>query len=127
LEVCVVFAARKVVAVVDDDEALLTALEQFLSALGYQTELYDSAEAFIDAAMTSEASCLIVDIQLPDISGVELGHHLSDMGLTFPVIFVTGSDDAIIRKQAEEFGCVAYLQKPFPADELKAAITEAIG
>lgn len=119
--------ARKTVAVIDDDEALLEALDGLLSPLGYRTELYGSAEAFIKAAMRSKAACLVVDLQLGDISGVELGRHLSAMGFTFPVIFMTGSADALLRKQAMDFGCIAYLQKPFRANELAAAITEAIG
>ena len=119
--------ARKVIAVIDDDEIMLEALERLLSSFGYQTELYESAEAFIVAATKSEAACLIVDIMLGDITGVELGRQLSAMGFTFPVIFMTGSDDALVRKQAMELGCIAYLRKPFPANELEVAITEAIG
>jgi FixJ family two-component response regulator len=117
----------KVIAVIDDDEALLEALGRLLSSLGFQTELYGSAEAFIAAATRSEAACLIVDIQLGDITGVELGRHLSAIGFTFPIIFMTGSDDRMARNQAIEFGCVAYLKKPFPVEQLEAAITEAIG
>ena len=120
-------AAKKIIAVIDDDEIMLEAIEALLNALGYQTELYESAEAFIEAAMRSKAACLVVDIQLGDITGVELGRQLSAMGFTFPVIFMTGSDDTLVRKQAMELGCIAYLQKPFPANELEVAITEAIG
>lgn len=119
--------ARKVIAVIDDDEIMLEALERLLSSLGYQTELYESAEAFIEAAMRSKAACLIVDIQLGDITGVELGRQLSAMGFAFPVIFMTGSDDTLVRKKAMQLGCIAYLQKPFPASELEVAISEAIG
>ena len=122
-----VATAGKVIAVIDDDEAVLEALERLLSSLGFQTELYGSAEAFVAAAMRSEAACLIVDIQLGDITGIELGRHLSAIGLTFPIIFMTGSNDGTAYNQAIEFGCVAYLKKPFPAEQLKAAIIEAIG
>ena len=121
------YTAKKVVAVIDDDEMILEVLGRLLSALGYQTELYGSAEAFIDSATRSNAACLDVDVQLGDISGVELVRHLSAMGFTFPVIFMTGSTDALCRKQAVEFGCIAYLQKPFQPNELEAAIIEAIG
>ncbi|HZC56417.1 MAG TPA: response regulator [Xanthobacteraceae bacterium] len=118
--------AKKVIAVVDDDEFMLEALEQFLSALSYQTELYKSAEAFIVAATKSEAACLVVDIQLGDISGIELGRQLSAMGFTFPIILMTGSDDYLFRKQAMELGCIAFLKKPFPVDEIAKAIADAI-
>jgi FixJ family two-component response regulator len=122
-----VSAAKKVIAVIDDDEVLLEALERLLGSHGYKTEPYGSAEAFIDAAMRSEATCLIVDVHLDDISGIELGRQLLAMGLAFPIIFMTGSDDRWVRIQAMEFGCIAYLQKPFPANEVIAAITKAIG
>jgi FixJ family two-component response regulator len=118
---------RIIVAVVDDDFALRKATATLLSALGYCTELFASGEAFLDAAMRSEASCLIVDIQLGDISGVELGHQLAATGFTFPIIFMTASDDDTLRRRATQLGCVAYLRKPFPADELIDAIVKAIG
>ena len=118
---------QKVVAIIDDDDGMRDGLANLLAAAGYLTEAYGSGEAFIGAAMKSEAGCLVVDIHLGDITGVELGRHLLAMGLTFPFIFMTGSDDPTIRKQAMEFGCVAYLQKPFPPNQLVKAITEAIG
>ena len=118
---------RKVVAIIDDDSLIRDGVANLVAALGYRTETYSSGEGFIDAAIKSEAGCLLVDIQLGDLTGVELARHLLAMGLTFPVIFMTGSHDEITRKQATEFGCVAYLLKPFPADQLVNAITEAIG
>ena len=118
---------RKVVAIIDDDRAILDAVARLVAALGYRTEVYTSGEEFIDAASQSEAGCLLVDIQLGDLSGVELARHLSAMGLTFPVIFMTGLQDETVRKQATEFGCVAYLLKPFRTDHLVNALAEAIG
>ena len=118
---------RKVVAIIDDDRAILDAVARLVAALGYRTEVYTSGEEFIDAASQSEAGCLLVDIQLGDLSGVELARHLSAMGLTFPVIFMTGWQDETVRKQATEFGCVAYLLKPFRTDHLVNALAEAIG
>ena len=120
-------ATGKVIAVIDDDETILQSMEYFLSALGFQTELYGSAEAFIAAATSSAATCLLVDIQLDGLTGIELARHLPAMGFTFPIIFMTGSDDRLFRKQAIEIGCVAYLDKPIPPERLKAAIAEAIG
>ena len=93
----------------------------------FKPKLYGSAEAFIAAATRSAAACLLVDIQLGDLTGIELTRHLSAMGFTFPIIFMTGSDDRLFRKQAIEIGCVAYLSKPIPPERLKAAIAEAIG
>jgi FixJ family two-component response regulator len=118
---------RTVVAVVDDDLAMRKAMANLLSALGYCTELFASGEAFLGAATRSKASCLIVDIQLGDISGVELGRQLAATGSKVPIIFMTASDDETIRSGATQLGCVAYLRKPFPADELIYAIVKAIG
>jgi FixJ family two-component response regulator len=113
--------------IVDDDPGMRQSLEITLCAFGYSTETYASAEEFIRAATTTEAACLVVDIQLGDISGIELGRHLSADGFEFPIIFITGSWDEAHRRQGLEFGCVAYLIKPFPAELLTDAIKTAIG
>jgi FixJ family two-component response regulator len=122
-----VAATGKVIAVIDDDEFMLEALDQLLCTLGFKTELYGSAEAFVAAAMDSRAACLLSDIHLGDCTGLELARQLSAMGLTFPVIFMTGSDDCRIRKQAAELGCIAFLTKPFPHEQLQTALADAVG
>jgi len=116
-----------VIAVIDDDPELLEALDLMLSSCGYRPELFASAEEFLNVAATSGAACLVVDIQLGDISGVELGRQLLAKGFTFPIIFITGSRDELHRRQAIDLGCVAFLLKPFPSDRLIEAITSAIG
>jgi FixJ family two-component response regulator len=98
-----------------------------LSAFGYVTYAFSSAEAFLSGAATSKASCLVVDVQLGDISGVELARQLADAGFKFPIIFMTALDDEVILRQAEQLGCVAYLRKPFNEDLLIEAIVRAIG
>jgi FixJ family two-component response regulator len=118
---------RIVVAVVDDNPAMRGAMARLLSASGYCTELFASGEAFLDAATRSKASCLIVDIQLGNISGVELGRQLATTGFTIPIIFMTAADDETLRSGATQLGCVAYLRKPFPADEMIDAIVKAVG
>jgi FixJ family two-component response regulator len=117
---------RKVVAVVDDDPAMRKAMARLLSALGYCTELFSSGKAFIDAATASEATCLVADIQLGDISGLEMGRQLVVAGCKLPIIFMTACDDETIHSQALESGCIAYLRKPFSADLLIEAIAKAI-
>src|SRR4051794_8027750 len=118
---------RIALAIVDDDPGMRDSLEDLLSIHGYRTEVYSSAEEFIRAAITTEASCIVIDIQLGDISGVELARHLSATGFTFPIIFVTGSLEERHRRQALDVGCVAYLQKPFSEIQLLNSITKAIG
>jgi len=97
-----------------------------LSAFGYVPYTFNSAEAFLSVAATSKAKCLVVDVQLGDISGVELARQLADAGFRFPVIFMSALDDELILRQAEQLGCVAYLRKPFGADMLIEAIVRSI-
>jgi len=118
---------KNVIAIVDDDAGIRRALAALLASWGYGVELYESAEEFIRAAISSAAACLLVDIHLGDVSGVELGRHLSSSGLIFPIIFMTGSQDQIVRRQALDFGCVAYLSKPLQTKQLQEAIGAAIG
>lgn len=98
-----------------------------LSAFGYIIYTFNSAEAFLSVAATSKAKCLVIDIQLGDISGVELARQLADSDFKFPIIFMTALDDEAILSQAEQLGCVAYLRKPFGADLLIEAVVRAIG
>jgi len=118
---------KKIVAVIEDDPNMRASMVKLLSALGYGTEAFDSAEAFLNATATSEATCLLVDIQLGDLSGIELADQLAAEGFTYPIIFMTALDDERIRTRAEASGCVGFLRKPFPAQLLSDAIAKAIG
>jgi FixJ family two-component response regulator len=109
---------RNVVAVIDDHLGLLGAMSRLLSAFGYDTELYASAKEFLDAAMTTEAICLIVDIQLGESCGIEFAQHLANAGFTIPIVFMTADDNESVKRRAMETGCVAFLLKPFSADVL---------
>jgi FixJ family two-component response regulator len=117
---------KEIVAVIDDDPGVRKAMATLLSAFEYVTYTFDSAEAFLSVAATSKAKCLVIDIQLGDISGVELARQLADANFKFPIIFMTAHDDEVIFRQAEQLGCVAYLRKPFSADLLIEAIVRAI-
>jgi FixJ family two-component response regulator len=116
---------RTVVAVIDDNLGVLGAMSRLLSAYGYDTELYASASEFLDTAMTTEAICLIIDIQLGESCGVEFARQLVNAGLTVPIIFMTADDNEWVKRQATEMGCVAFLRKPFAADVLVAALANA--
>jgi FixJ family two-component response regulator len=117
---------QKVIAVTDDDPAIRTALHRLLTSSGYSTELYASADELLNAAATSKADCLIIDINLGTTTGVELTRQLSALGYRFPVIFMTAHDSNVLRAQALRFGCVAYLYKPFPSQQLLNAIDRAL-
>jgi FixJ family two-component response regulator len=118
---------QKIVAVIDDDPSIRASLAKLLSSRGYGTEMFDSAEAFLNAAATSKASCLVIDIHLGDISGLELARQLAADGFKYPVIFMTGLTNEIFRDQAAAADAIAFLTKPFPARFLIEAIEKAIG
>ena len=111
---------------VDDDPGLLKALGRLLTELGYRVELFASGEAFMNASGSLEATCLIIDINLGDGSGLDLARRLAKLGAAVPIIFMTGGQDDVIRTQCLDFGCVAFLLKPFTEDRLVAAIAEAV-
>ena len=117
---------QKTVAVVDDDPEMRASLATLLDALGYRAETYDSAETFLTCASTCRASCLVIDINLGDITGVELVHQLLADGLKWPIIFMSGHDDATIKNQASAFDPIAFLLKPFRANDLIDAIKKAV-
>ena len=112
----------QVVAVVDDDPSMLKGLERLLSAHGFVTEVFTSAEAFLEGAAASAATCLVLDIHLGGISGIELRRKLAAAGSPLAVIFITAVDDKTIEQEALDAGCVAFLRKPFPARLLIEAI-----
>jgi FixJ family two-component response regulator len=115
-----------VIAVVDDDPGVRKALARLLSVFGYRVELFASAPEFLRVAATSEAACLLVDIQLGDMSGLTLARHLSAAGFEFPIIFMSGSAGEAALKQSVDLGSVAFLRKPFPDAGLIDAIAKAI-
>ena len=118
--------SQKTVAVVDDDPEMRASLAALLAAVGYRAETYDSAETFLVCAAACKACCLVIDINLGDITGVELAHQLCADGLKWPIIFMSGLDDAAIKTQASAVEPIAFLQKPFRANDLIDAIKKAI-
>ena len=114
---------RRVVAVVDDDQDVLRGLQRVLNLSGYDTEVFSSGEAFLNGAAASKAICLVLDINLGGISGIELRRRLSKSGSKLAIIFMTAADDDAVRLEALESGCTAFLRKPFPA----CALIDAIG
>ena len=116
----------KSIVVVEDDAGMRKALERLLRVAGYKTELFPSAEAMIAAQAADSADCLILDIHLPGISGIELLRRLSASGRRSPVIFITAQDDDAAREEARQLDCVAYLRKPFDGTVLLAAIRQGL-
>ncbi len=118
--------SQEIVAVIDDDPEIRVAMATLVSAYGYSAHTFDSAQTFLACASTCRASCLLLDIELGDLSGVELARQLAADGYTFPIIFMTGHDNAAVEIQARAAGAIAYLRKPFPGKMLFDALKKAI-
>ena len=112
----------KTIAVIDDNPEMRESMAARFSAYGYCVETFDSAEAFLTSAFMCRAICLLVDIQLGDISGLELARQLAADGFKFPIIFMTGNGDAATEVKAFAAGGVGFLCKPFSATTLIDAI-----
>ena len=112
--VAIVVADKRVVAVVEDDPSMLKGVRRLLSAHGFVTEAYTSAEAFLERAAVSEAGCLVLDINLGGISGIELQRRLAAAGSRLPVIFMTAVDGEWFngkpQKQAALPICVSHFR-----------------
>lgn len=112
----------RTIAIVEDDPSMLQGLNRLLSARGFNVQAFSSAELFLEDAANCKAACLLLDIQLSGISGIELKRRLASSGGNLPVIFMTGIYDEAVRREALEVGCVAFLKKPFLAKLLIEAI-----
>jgi FixJ family two-component response regulator len=114
----------RTIAVVEDDPSMLQGLSRLLSAHGFRVLRFTSAESFLDSVAQCEAACLVVDIHLGGISGIDLKRRLTSTGSDFPVIFMTAVDSEATRQEAVDAGCVAYLRKPFLSKLLIEAINQ---
>lgn len=110
------------VAVIDDDASGCRALARLLRASGIQAITYASAEEFLHDRKRPAFDCLVVDVQLAELSGIDLQEHLSNEGGSPPTIFITANDDPGMRERAERLGCVAYLRKTASGEELLQVI-----
>src|SRR4029450_1644433 len=117
--------ASGMVAIVEDDGAMRKSIERLLRASGYGTVAFASAEAFLASAARRRVTALVLDIHLGGMSGIELRRHLSAMGSTIPVVFITAFDDDATRAEANATGCLDYLLKPFDACRLTQALERA--
>jgi FixJ family two-component response regulator len=115
-----------VVIVVDDDPGFLKSVVRLLSVHGFDVRTFKSAEALLDSAAARTATCLLLDIHLGGISGIELRRRLTASGAACPVIFMTAIDDDATRNAALAAGCVAYLKKPFAPHLLLDALEKAM-
>ena len=114
------------IAIVDDDESICRSLSRLLRAAGMQPVAYSSAEAFLNDTRQPRFDCLVLDVQLGDISGIELNRRLAVSGSTTPVIFLTAHDEPDVRERALQTPCTAFLKKTEPGEMVLTTIREAI-
>jgi FixJ family two-component response regulator len=114
------------IAVVDDDPSFASALERRFRASGLQVHTYPSAEAFLAPSPLPQPDCLVLDVQLGGMSGLELQRRLGERGTPAPIIFVTAHDTPAVREEAQRAGCSAYFSKPVRGELLIEAIHQAV-
>jgi FixJ family two-component response regulator len=114
------------ISIVDDDACVLTAVEGLVRSLGYPAVTFTSAEDFLGSNHVNDTSCLISDVHLPGLSGVELHRRLLDDGFAAPTIFVSGLADDATRREALAAGAVGFLSKPFGQKSLIDCLKTAL-
>ena len=115
------------IAVVDDDASVLKALKRALRVRGLKTRTYESAKDFLAAAADGLPECLVVDLQMPEMTGLELHHCLTGKGIQIPTIIITAHTDARVLERSESAGIIAVFSKPLRTKSLFAAIEGVIG
>jgi FixJ family two-component response regulator len=120
-------AERTLISIVDDDEEIREATEGLMRSLGYRAATFASAEEFLQSASVDNTSCLITDVQMPGLSGIDLQRRLIEQGVHMPTIFITAFPEEGTRTRAMTSGAAGYLGKPFSADSLLKCLDTALG
>lgn len=110
------------VYIVDDDASVCRAVARLMKSAGLSAQVFHSAEAFLSSVRPTASDCLIADVQMPSMTGLELLQQLTRDGMQVPVILITGFDDSAARQQARIAGAAAYFRKPFDDQSLLDAI-----
>ena len=114
------------VGIVDDDESVRNSISTLLRSAGYQTLTFESAEAFLDSGLISDADSLVLDVKMPGLTGIELQRRLIELKHMVPIIFITAHADDEIREVALAQGAIAFFAKPFNDEALLSALGSAV-
>jgi len=117
---------RSLLSVVDDDEMLRESLPELLREFGFAARAFSSGQEFLSSNYVAETRCLILDVAMPEMSGLDLQQELKRRGQAIPIIFISGQKDEDIRKQALRQGAVKFLYKPFSDSDLLEAVNAAL-
>ena len=115
------------IAIVDDDVMICEATKDLVEAFGFNARTFTSAGEFLNSDCVSSTACLISDVQMPGMNGLQLHRKLITSGRHIPVIFITAFPDERVRKRAVGAGAVCYLSKPFDGENLLSCIRSALG
>jgi len=118
--------AEPVVFVIDDDESIREALKDLLESVGLRVETFASAPEFLQSRHADVPSCLVLDVRMPGLSGLDLQQEMADANIHTPIIFITGHGDIPMTVQAMKAGAVEFLTKPFRDQDLLDAIQQAL-
>jgi len=117
---------KSIISVVDDDESTRKSTTLLIKSLGFQAAGFESADSLLKSSQLQETSCLIIDVRMPGMNGLQLQSHLAAAGYKIPIIFITAYDDKESRRRAMQAGAVAFLAKPFTADLLLQTVHSAL-
>jgi FixJ family two-component response regulator len=118
--------ARNLISVIDDDESVRRTTTRLIESFGFRAAAFESAENFLRSGHLTDTSCLIVDVQMPGMNGLQLQSQLAATGSRIPIIFITAHDDKESRRRAMQAGAVAFLGKPFTDEQLLQWIRSAL-
>ena len=119
-------AKRTLISVVEDDQPFRESMRKLMTVLGYTVQAFSSATEFLKSPLLTETACLVTDVQMPGMSGVELHRHLIDRGHVIPTILVTAYPDETARNRALKDGVVCYLSKPVDDEHLERCLRSAL-
>jgi FixJ family two-component response regulator len=114
------------ISIVDDDDSLRNSLDDLVQSIGFRTQGFASAEAFLSSSQARDTACLILDVRMPGMNGLDLQRRIVAARWRIPIIFITSHADNDARARALEAGAVAFLYKPFREEELLNAIDAAL-
>jgi FixJ family two-component response regulator len=114
------------IAIVDDDQSVRDAATNLFRSMGFVAAAFDSAEAFLNSDALAKTSCIVLDVQMPGMGGLNLQSHLAAIGRRIPIVFVTGYPDASVRDRAMKSGAVCFLTKPFDENDLIDGLRSAL-
>ena len=117
---------RRLISIVEDDQHFRESMSELMSSLGYTVEAFPSAESFLASPLLAETACLVADVHMPGMTGVELNRRLIHAGHQIPMILVTAYPDEVIRNRALKDGVVCYLSKPVDDEHLERCIRSVL-